>query len=187
MELPFARIAEKTSSRSPACLRDVRNRFRSLQSAGPRLVISTSMGGNTSRTPPCTTCNGQDPSAVDSRFTRPFKPDFDEDTEIRAVCYWGESKSQVASLILQAPHPPKSYQCRYCKHIVEGYGDRIICPTCGVARVMYANGSHTDEAPAFKCPLAGRNTWLPARMPCCIALHAEQSTSFPTPGNSPAG
>ena len=101
------------------------------------------------------TCNGQDPSAVDSRFTRPFKPDFDEDTEIRAVCYWGESKSQVASLILQAPHPPKSYQCRYCKHIVEGYGDRLICPTCGVARVMYANGSHTDEAPAFKCPSCG--------------------------------
>lgn len=101
------------------------------------------------------TCNGEDPSAVDSRFTRPFKPDCDEDAEIRAVCYWGDSKSQVASLILQAPHPPKSYQCRYCKHFVKGYGDRIICPTCGVARVMYANGAHADEAPAFKCPSCG--------------------------------
>lgn len=101
------------------------------------------------------TCNGENPSAVDSRFTRPFKPDCDDNAEIRAVCYWGDSKSQVASLILQAPHPPKSYQCRYCKHFVEGYGDSIICPTCGVARVMYANGSHTDEAPAFKCPSCG--------------------------------
>ena len=99
------------------------------------------------------TCNGQDPSAVDSRFTRPFKPDFDEDAEIRAVCYWGESKSQMASLTVPGARPAVSYPCRFCKTQVTGRGDVIACPTCGAVRRLLGNGQYSeDEAPqGFVC------------------------------------
>ncbi len=94
------------------------------------------------------TCNGEDPSAVDPRFTRPFKPDFDDDAEIRAVCYWGESKSQVASLAVPGAHPAVSYPCRFCQTQVTGRGEVIACPTCGAVRRLLGNGQYTeDEAP----------------------------------------
>lgn len=103
------------------------------------------------------TCNGQDPSVVDSRFTRPFKPDFDDDAEIRAVCYWGEFKSQVASLTVPCAHPAVSYPCRFCQTQVTGRGDVIACPTCGAIRKLQGNGEYTeDEAPwGFACSSCG--------------------------------
>ena len=103
------------------------------------------------------TCNGQDPSAVDSRFTRPFKTEFDEDAEIRAVCYWGESKSQVASLTVPGARPAVSYPCRFCQTQVTGRGEVIVCPTCGAVRRLLGNGEYTeDEAPqGFACSSCG--------------------------------
>lgn len=103
------------------------------------------------------TCNGQEPSAVDARFSRPFKVDFDDDAEIRAVCYWGESKSQVASLTVPGAHPAVSYPCRFCQTQVTGRGEVIACPTCGAVRRLRENGQYTeDEAPqGFACSSCG--------------------------------
>lgn len=102
------------------------------------------------------TCNGQDPSAVDTRFTRPFKPDFDDNAEIRAVCYWGESKSQVASLTVPGSHPAVSYPCRFCQTQVTGRGEVIVCPACGAVRRLLENGQYTEEeVPGFGCSFCG--------------------------------
>lgn len=115
------------------------------------------------------TCNGQDPTHSDNRYTRPFKPDSNHGVEIRAVCYSEDTKSQVESMLLQDPCPTISHQCRFCGSRVEGCGERITCPTCGVSLITHGVGPSSEEPPGFTCSScrSGRlNIGADARLRC---------------------
>lgn len=97
------------------------------------------------------TCNGKEPKATDSRYIHPFKVEPGIAPQVRAVCLFGESKSQVVCLAGDAPKSEHSYSCTYCKKKVTGKGKTLKCPQCGVSRVYGRDDSWSETPPSFTC------------------------------------